>query len=551
MNKRNFFIYLMVCSALVGCKKEEKFTTVTRNLTEYELRLIGQGTSDEPLSVMGKLEAKMKEEKKVQVKDRPLTTIEKLQERMQNNDTNKNVTLLNNNINITNNVEETTSIKETDNTNYSTSFDPKLSFKNTDKRITIDGEINYPDGTTIELSIKSNISEVYSSLVTVKDKKFSYTFELTTNEPKLYMGTAMLRLDFNKMPENVKKVFGSNGELLNDKDIIDTGGGKYVTKDFEIEYPSAKVIEGRKLFKEFSKEALNSGNEAVLALSEKSEELGVYIMKVTDIWYLLTDSEKKDFVKIMYDGFNDFSKNWYDKNAYLYIYDESNNLIATCSIDGVDLNPSKKSTSETIQTTDISNIKYTIGKIDDVSLGSVIREKVHVYATIPQGRDLNTSEIHDLLIRITNEYTSKKKINSLAIILSDDKRDFGLGLGYSLGFCEFDSYGKTENANKVKSGDYKTFTYKTTSLNREPYQNDRPTNEELEIYYYYNSIRNERLKKGLLSDEEESEIENKVANKFNISKDVSNKIINKVSNYKDGFNLEYKTVNWKDINKGI
>ncbi len=113
MNKKNIFFYLILCVTIVGCNKEEEAITITRNLTEYELRLIGQGTSNEPLSVMGKLQAREKEEKKIQAKDRPLTTIEKLQERMQNQneDTKKDVKLLNNNINI-NNEKETTSTKD-------------------------------------------------------------------------------------------------------------------------------------------------------------------------------------------------------------------------------------------------------------------------------------------------------------------------------------------------------------------------------------------------------------------------------------------------------
>ncbi len=78
MNKKMIFLCLSCCAVLTSCNKEEKVITQHVPITEYQLRLLGKGTNNKPLTVMNEVEIRMEEEEKAKMINNPLTTAEKL-----------------------------------------------------------------------------------------------------------------------------------------------------------------------------------------------------------------------------------------------------------------------------------------------------------------------------------------------------------------------------------------------------------------------------------------------------------------------------------------
>lgn len=165
---------------------------------------------------------------------------------------------------------------------------------------------------------------------------------------------------------------------------------------------------------------------------------------------------------------------------------------------------------------------YSIEKVDDVSIGTIIRKDLRVL--ISDADNLNENQLQDICKEIVTNYIDKNDVNALTIYLFDDKND--INGTYTLGKCGYYPEGDIGNASNITAGDYKTFTY-TFDINARD-SSKKPTDLEIEIYNYLNDLLND----GDGSFEYEDECEKKTAETFNITQDEVSKIWLKVYGYK-------------------
>lgn len=85
-------------------------------------------------------------------------------------------------------------------------------------------------------------------------------------------------------------------------------------------------------FKEVADEVVKNSNGVIQGL-ERSEP-GIFLIQVSNAWYLSSDNEKQYFAEEMLKNLNTVSKNMDNQSAILTIYDESLNEVATTSILG-------------------------------------------------------------------------------------------------------------------------------------------------------------------------------------------------------------------------
>lgn len=169
-----------------------------------------------------------------------------------------------------------------------------------------------------------------------------------------------------------------------------------------------------------------------------------------------------------------------------------------------------------------SDIEYKIYKEEDSSFGNVIRKDLRVL--INYTNNMEIKEIENLFKKVVNDYTTKNKVNALTVFLFDDEND--ADGAFTIGRCGYYPDGDIGNAQNVKSGDYKTFTY-TFDINERDGSNI-PTDKEIEIYTYLNVL----LAGGDGSLEFEDECDKLTAEKFNITEDEVTEIWIKVYSYK-------------------
>jgi len=230
------------------------------------------------------------------------------------------------------------SVKES----YTLKFEPNINTICSDGNITIEANINCPDGAIMQISLLSaNFKEVYNDKPIVKDKKISSTFKLTNTDIKNYAG--MITFQFNadsiKQPDNVKEIYGQRGEKLegeNAKEANFKDGikGKIATITFDIPYPSKEVVENKKneLFNQMVNQIKSSSKGAILNVEHPDK--GIIVMHVSNSWYLMSESEKQYFSEQMLKSFTQIIKNMDDSTCVLSIYDESQNEVASSKILG-------------------------------------------------------------------------------------------------------------------------------------------------------------------------------------------------------------------------
>lgn len=240
--------------------------------------------------------------------------------------------------------KDTSLDKETTTTNAAISepiFEPKETITCTDNQITINADIDCPDGAIMQVTLmNSDFTEVYNDKPVVKNKKITSTFDLTNSDVKMYVGAIAFQFnaDSIKQPDNVTSIYGKNGEKLTGDNLTESETDGNVVKmgmySFEVPYPSEQEVTALrdKIFNEYSNNVINSIDGIT---SVKKESGSIYSISVTNSWYLLTEEEKQYLAEELLKSVSEVSDSIYGiKTITLSIYDESHNEVATSKILG-------------------------------------------------------------------------------------------------------------------------------------------------------------------------------------------------------------------------
>lgn len=147
--------------------------------------------------------------------------------------------------------------------------------------------------------------------------------------------------------------------------------------------------------------------------------------------------------------------------------------------------------------------------------------RVDLWVTVPNSDTLTEDNIKDCMTNIIKNYTSSHKVTAVTLFLADTVEDVNKS-SYTLGRCMYYPKGDISNALNTTPGDYTTFTYNYDINSRE--DKHKPTDLEIEIYDYVNSE--------LEQNSDEDAVNQKAAEKYNISVDELNQIWVKVYTYK-------------------
>lgn len=228
--------------------------------------------------------------------------------------------------------------------NYSLEFAPKIKHTCKDGKITIDADINCPDGALMQVVIMSgDLKEMYTDKPIVKNGKISSVFNLENIDTKNYAGMVMFQFNAKDLPQpdNVLKIYGKHGEKLKgdnaqEAKFADGNTGKNASVSFTVPYPSEQAVEQvmATKFNEVAKEIAKASNGVILDIERDSP--GIYhIMVSNSSWYLSAQNEKQYFAEEMLRTFKQIGKSLDGgENVVLSIYDESMNEVASSKMFG-------------------------------------------------------------------------------------------------------------------------------------------------------------------------------------------------------------------------
>lgn len=158
-------------------------------------------------------------------------------------------------------------------------------------------------------------------------------------------------------------------------------------------------------------------------------------------------------------------------------------------------------------------IDYKVISKEDLTFGGTIRYGYHV---VVEGKP-DIKDLEKISKEIIKEEKKNNKFNAISIQLYDYEEY--IGNGYTLGKTTYAPDGKWEEANTIKTGEYKTMDYKFEL--REKDWDRQLTKEEVKIYKSWKD-----LYKNEMTEEDTTK---EVAKKFNISEEEVNDIIVKQS----------------------
>lgn len=228
--------------------------------------------------------------------------------------------------------------------NYSLEFNPKINHTCEDDTLTIEADINCPDGAIMQVSLMSgDLKEFYTDEVAIQDGKISSTFTLENTDPKYYGGFLIFQFNAKEIiqPEEILEVYGKKGEKLKGDNVAeahfdDGSKGKNASFTFSVPYPSEEVVEQliATKFNEAVQGVVKASNGVILDIART--EKGIYkIMVSNSSWYLAGENEKQFFAEEMLRTFTQVGKSLDgEESIILDIYDESMNNVASSKIFG-------------------------------------------------------------------------------------------------------------------------------------------------------------------------------------------------------------------------
>lgn len=227
---------------------------------------------------------------------------------------------------------------------YPLEFNPQIKHACEENKITINADIDCPDGAIMQIMLMSgDLEEIYTDKPVVKNGSISSAFTLKSTEPKYYGGMVMFQFNAKELvqPDNVLKVYGKRGEKLKGENaqeakFVDGSTGKNASVSFTAPYPSEKAVEQALVakFNEAANEVVAASNGAILDI--KRDSPGTYYMMVSNSsWYLSAENEKQYFAEEMLKAFTQVGKNLDGKDSViLAIFDESMNEVARSKVLG-------------------------------------------------------------------------------------------------------------------------------------------------------------------------------------------------------------------------
>lgn len=221
----------------------------------------------------------------------------------------------------------------------------EIGFK--DDKTIISITTNAMDGAIFETSITDGDLNIVSDFLTIKDG--NATKELDSNdkwEPGYLAGMAMMRfnLDDHPQPQEVKDVYGENGEKLEGDLAVENNieGFNIVLETKSVPYPDEKTAKEiqEKLFSEAINELIEAGGGIIEGIKPRIEEdeWSMVDVVISDAWYNSPEHEKERFAEQVGETvvalIRNAGKVEANKTVMVYLVDAYNKELATPKILG-------------------------------------------------------------------------------------------------------------------------------------------------------------------------------------------------------------------------
>ncbi len=227
----------------------------------------------------------------------------------------------------------------------------QLTFTGTMNLTSIEGKVvviidtNVPDGGLFEVTIVNSKLDSMSDFVTAQSGKVYKEFAIPKNWGVGYISSlAMFRFNLSDhpQPENIKAMYGQNGEKMLGKQAVEhNAGGKNGNIEVKtIAYPNEDAIkeEQAKLFSKTLKEIVKASEGVILSINPRGNDWSMVDVVLSDSWYYSMDHEKERFAEQVQQLIETSVKNCgiISQNSYVsvYYYDNYNKRLAEPKILG-------------------------------------------------------------------------------------------------------------------------------------------------------------------------------------------------------------------------
>ncbi|OLS02413.1 hypothetical protein [Tissierella creatinophila] len=223
--------------------------------------------------------------------------------------------------------------------------DLKIEFKDNKAIATI--TTNAIDGSVFETSIIDSKLNMVSDFISVKDGKAIKEFEVNKEwEPGYLSGIAGMRfnLDDHPQPEEVRKLYGENGEKLKGDFIQENNeeGYNINLKNKTVPYPDEATAKAKQdeLFNKAITELIEASEGIIIDIRPRfeKEDWSAVSVTVSDVWYNSQEHEKERFAEQVGDTVSTLVTNGgkveQNKPVLVYIMDTYNKELASPKITG-------------------------------------------------------------------------------------------------------------------------------------------------------------------------------------------------------------------------
>lgn len=173
-----------------------------------------------------------------------------------------------------------------------------------EKKIIISINSNVPDGGLFEITLLTGYFDVLSEVVPIENGEIVHEFIIPDDwEIGNYSAMALFRfnLDDHPQPDNIKEIYGENGEKLLGKSTTENNlGGKNASIESQIiAYPSEQAVRDKqnKLFKEAITELIDVSEGFIISIESRYDNWSLTNVVVSDSWYYSPDHEKERFAE--------------------------------------------------------------------------------------------------------------------------------------------------------------------------------------------------------------------------------------------------------------
>lgn len=236
--------------------------------------------------------------------------------------------------------EEQLEVDEEDKVNLEVEGNVEVEFKD-DKALVV-VNTNAIDGSVFEISLLDSEFRTVSDFIPVKDGKAEKAFDVDKEWKPGYIGVvALMRFDLEDepQPENVKEVYGENGEKLEGglkkENVVE--GYNIALETEPVPYPNEKIAKEvqDKAFDSAIKELKEVSGGVIIDVYPRLEEndWGVVSAVINDTWYTSAEHEKERFAEQLSETVETIIRNSgkvdSNESVMVYLVDSYNKDLAT------------------------------------------------------------------------------------------------------------------------------------------------------------------------------------------------------------------------------